>query len=242
MDMGKIIGVLNQDGEVLEFSTPVKITEKIEQWLKRVDFSMKFNVARTIQLAFHSFANFEFLEWIKLWPTQFLLCVLEINLSRRLAKIFEDENQKNNNGRKFVTGNSFGIKQNIRRERVSAVGQTTTASQEFKAIYTELQMQITQLTLMIRDQLTNSIRMTVNTLIINRVHSRDIIRNMLNAGIDKSSDFLWNIHMRYEWVEKFLPTIEIHSKVPGKGKKPFPKRNSSKHVFTGKFNQDDTAE
>ena len=64
------------------------------------------------------------------------------------------------------------------------------------------------LTLMIREQLSNSVRLSVNTLIINRVHNRDIIRNMLNSGIDKSTDFLWNIHMRYEWSELHLPKTE----------------------------------
>jgi len=46
-DLGKILGVLNQDGELLEFTQAVKITSTIEQWLKRVDMSMKFNVSRT---------------------------------------------------------------------------------------------------------------------------------------------------------------------------------------------------
>ena len=55
---------------------------------------------------------------------------------------------------------------------------------------------------MIREQLTNSVRQCINTLIINRVHSRDIIKNMINAGVDKSSDFLWNIHMRYQFHER----------------------------------------
>lgn len=55
---------------------------------------------------------------------------------------------------------------------------------------------------MIREQLTNSVRLSINTLIINRVHSRDVIKNMLQAGIEKASDFLWNIQMRYDFVEQ----------------------------------------
>ena len=47
----------------------MKITETLEFWLKRVEYSMKFNVSRTLQQAYHSYNNVEFLEWIKLWPT-----------------------------------------------------------------------------------------------------------------------------------------------------------------------------
>ena len=50
---------------------------------------MKYNVARTVQLAYYSYFEQDFLTWIKLWPTQFLLVVLEINFSKKLKTIFE---------------------------------------------------------------------------------------------------------------------------------------------------------
>ena len=75
----------------------------------------------------------------------------------------------------------------------------------FKKIYNEQQEQIANLTLMIREQLPNAVRMTINTLVINRVHCRDRIRSMLNAGVEKSSDFLWNIQMRYNYRELTTP-------------------------------------
>ena len=68
-DLGKILGVSNQDGELLEFLDPVKITQVIEQWLKRLEFSMKYNVSRTLQQSYHSFKSVEFMDWIRLWPT-----------------------------------------------------------------------------------------------------------------------------------------------------------------------------
>ena len=90
-DLGRILGVQNQDGELLEFLKPIKITESIEQWLKRVEYAMKFNVARFIQSAFDSWNNVEFAEWIKMWPTQFLLIVMEIDFCRSLDRIFDYE-------------------------------------------------------------------------------------------------------------------------------------------------------
>lgn len=90
-DLGRILGVQNQDGELLEFMKPIKITESIEQWLKRVEYAMKFNVSRTVQSARDSFESLDFGEWIKLWPTQFLLIVLEIETCRSLERIFDHE-------------------------------------------------------------------------------------------------------------------------------------------------------
>ena len=61
---------------------------------------------------------------------------------------------------------------------------------------------------MIRDQLTVCVRQRTNTLIINRVHCRDILRNMVNSGVDKASDFLWNIQMRHNYTERIPITDE----------------------------------
>ena len=47
-DSGAIIGVANQDGEIVEFETIVDVTYNIEHWLKRVEHSMKFSVAATL--------------------------------------------------------------------------------------------------------------------------------------------------------------------------------------------------
>ena len=87
--MGRILGVQNQQGELLEFKEPVKISDKIEQWLKRTEQSMKFNVSRTLQHAWHSHEDTDFNEWILLWPVQFLLAVLEIQMTRDLEKLLE---------------------------------------------------------------------------------------------------------------------------------------------------------
>ena len=51
-------------------------------------------------------------------------------------------------------------------------------------------------------------RQTVNTLVINRVHDRDITQNMLDSNIDKATDFLWTVHIRYEWQERALVTSD----------------------------------
>ena len=56
---------------------------------------MKYNVAQTLQQCLYSFYDSEFLDWVRYqgWPTQFLLSVLEIDLTRQLKSIFDDENE-----------------------------------------------------------------------------------------------------------------------------------------------------
>jgi hypothetical protein len=67
--MGQIVGVANQDGEVIEFDTPILISFNIEHWLKRMEYSMKFSVSVTLQNCYHNFYEQSFLDWIKKWPT-----------------------------------------------------------------------------------------------------------------------------------------------------------------------------
>ena len=51
-------------------------------------------------------------------------------------------------------------------------------------------------------------RQSVNSLIINRVNSRDSVKNMIDAGIQKSSEFLWKIYMKYNYIERRTPRLK----------------------------------
>ena len=48
---------------------------------------MKFGVSSTLQLAVATHAKNPFMEWIKMWPTQFILATLEIKLTKKLEDI-----------------------------------------------------------------------------------------------------------------------------------------------------------
>ena len=45
-------------------------------------------------------------------------------------------------------------------------------------------------------------RQSVNSLIINRVHKRDSLKAMIDAGLQRSSEFLWKIFMKYTHYSK----------------------------------------
>ena len=55
-----------------------------------MEYSMKHAVSVTLQNCYHSFNEKSFLDWIKKWPTQFLLAVLDINLTNKLKKVLND--------------------------------------------------------------------------------------------------------------------------------------------------------
>lgn len=209
-DLGRILGLCNHDGELIEFEESVKVTDTIEHWLKRVEYCMRYNVARTIQQALHSYDKTDFLEWVRLWPTQFVLAVLEVDLSRQLEKVFAQEAQKSKPTRVGKTHhNAFGKQRTTaKRHQVGDTERGAAPAQQFRKIHAALEGQVRALSNMIRDQLPNSVRLTINTLIINRVHSRDTVRNMIDAGIERSSDFLWKIQMRHALTEHRPPADE----------------------------------
>ena len=89
--MGQILGIANQDGEIIEFENGVGMSTSIERCLRQVEQEMRLGVACTLQQCFHDFnyTKEEFIIWIKKWPTQLLLVVLEIVLTNQLKDIFK---------------------------------------------------------------------------------------------------------------------------------------------------------
>ena len=55
---------------------------------------MSFAVSATFIECQYSFTVEDFWDWIRLWPTQFLLLVLDINLTQVLESCFEVPNAK----------------------------------------------------------------------------------------------------------------------------------------------------
>ena len=164
-DLGRILGLQNHDGELLEFAGTVKITETIEQWLKRVEFSMKFNVARTIQQAHESFNKMDFKEWIKLWPTQFLLIVLQIDFTASLTDVFDYvvRVKAHEKELKMATEQKDSrwketLAQKEPRKLRDPYGNKITTTQAFKDKKRDIHSQINSLSQQIKNQLSHSMR------------------------------------------------------------------------------------
>ena len=63
----------------------------------------------------------------------------------------------------------------------------------------QLTRQLTDLTTMVRRQISSEVRKKVNTLIITDVHARDILRHLCETPIMDASEFAWESQLRLYW-------------------------------------------
>lgn len=59
--------------------------------------------------------------------------------------------------------------------------------------------QLSELTTMVRKDLSAEVRKKVNTLIITDVHARDIIETFVRNSIVDARDFAWESQLRFYW-------------------------------------------
>ena len=54
---------------------------------------------------------------------------------------------------------------------------------------------------LVRGQISNIERSTINSLLVMEVHNRDIIDQLIEAKVSNINDFQWASHLRYYWEE-----------------------------------------
>lgn len=68
-----------------------------------------------------------------------------------------------------------------------------------KDVLNQVVYEIEALTKMIRTKVTMNTRTSICSLLINRVHARDTLKNMIEGDIRSASDFFWMLQMKYEF-------------------------------------------
>jgi len=68
-----------------------------------------------------------------------------------------------------------------------------------KDVHAQVQFEIQLLTKAIRKKLTPNQRTTISSLLTNRVHARELLATMRNSDFTYCSDFLWVMHMKYNY-------------------------------------------
>ena len=53
----------------MEMESPIPVTAHIEDWMSRLEFSMKHSVSKQILKCWHAYIYETFEEWIGNWPT-----------------------------------------------------------------------------------------------------------------------------------------------------------------------------
>ena len=72
-------------------------------------------------------------------------------------------------------------------------------STSLQDLSSKLTRQLTDLTTMVRRQLSSEVRKKVNTLIITDVHARDIIESFVRDSVMDASEFAWESQLRFYW-------------------------------------------
>lgn len=76
-----------------------------------------------------------------------------------------------------------------------------------KDVLNQVVYEIETLTKMIRTKVDLNTRTSICSLIINRVHARDTVKNMLDSDIRYATDFYWKLMMKYEFHRPEAPTV-----------------------------------
>lgn len=63
----------------------------------------------------------------------------------------------------------------------------------------QIVFEIETLTRMIRTKLSQNVRTSICSLLTNRVHARDTLKNMVESDARYAQDFSWKLYMKYEY-------------------------------------------
>ena len=80
-----------------------------------------------------------------------------------------------------------------------------------KVVQTKFIEQLDQLTALIRKELTPSLRQLISCMLINEVHNRDIITNLISQSVTDIDSFKWVQQLRYYWEEENVIVRSINN-------------------------------
>ncbi|KAI9175897.1 hypothetical protein H9P43_006261 [Blastocladiella emersonii ATCC 22665] len=157
----RITAMYSADGECVKFHEPFYPQGNVEEWLMRVENTMKSSLRDVLKHAIADYPVKKREEWVTQWPGQLVIAGSQVYFTQAVTEAIEKGT--------------------------------------LREMYASQLAALDGLVSLVRGDLDPIVRACVGALIVIDVHSRDVVRQLMENRIDNPNDFEWISQLRYYW-------------------------------------------
>ncbi|KAL6609170.1 dynein heavy chain and region D6 of dynein motor-domain-containing protein [Neocallimastix sp. 'constans'] len=172
LEFGKdnlISAMYSAENECINFNEPFIPKGNIEDWLSRVELTMKESIKEVINKGLIEYHSIPRNQWVLNWPGQVIISVTQIIFTAEVTEVLDTEGARG-----------------------------------LPNYFQKLLNQLQDLVKLVRGDLSYISRLILSDLIIMDVHSRDIVKTMIESQVSNTNDFEWISQLRYYWENEDL--------------------------------------
>ena len=190
-----IEGVTSKEGESVDFAQPINLKEhpKINDWLSMIEHEMRNNLAHRLTVAVQEVKQFNgsdfnpeaYVEWVDKFQAQLIVLASQVFWSERVEEA-------------LVTMETQG---------------TTPDNSPINSVLASVEYTLNVLADCVLQDQPNLRRKKLEHLIIESVHQRGVIRELIQKDVSQPKDFHWLSHMRFYFdaaQPKVLDKLSVH--------------------------------
>jgi dynein heavy chain len=170
----KIMAMYSGEGEKIALEEPFYPKGPVEEWLLQVEIQMRKSVKRIIELAIKAYPSKNRTSWVLDWPGLKSLLILGQAVLSVAQMYWTTEVQ----------------------EAISL--------NNMKTLMVHLLAQLQGLVGLVRGNLPFLSRLVLSDLVVVEVHSRDVVKKLIDNNVLSGKDFDWISQLRYYWEDDDL--------------------------------------